>query len=45
MSSERLQVYKCKVCGIVAEILDGGAGEMICCGQPWRESRTNTANS
>jgi len=31
--TEKLQVYKCEVCGIVAEVLDGGAGEMSCCGQ------------
>jgi len=31
--TERLQIYKCKVCGIVAEVLDKGAGEMICCGE------------
>jgi len=32
--TEKLQVYKCEVCGIVAEVLDGGAGELVCCGQP-----------
>jgi len=34
MTTETLEVYKCQVCGIVAEVLDGGAGELICCGQP-----------
>jgi len=33
MATEMLEVYKCEVCGIVAEVLDGG-GELICCGQP-----------
>ena len=32
--TNKLEVYKCEVCGIVAEALEGGAGEMICCGQP-----------
>ena len=32
--TERLQIYKCEVCGIVAEVLDEGAGELVCCGQP-----------
>ena len=32
--TERMQIYKCEVCGIVVEVLDGGAGECICCGQP-----------
>lgn len=31
MATEKLQVYKCSVCGIIAEILDGGAGQMSCC--------------
>ncbi len=34
MSVQRQEIYKCRVCGIVAEILDAGAGEPICCGQP-----------
>lgn len=34
MTVRRREVYKCEVCGIVAEILDDGAGEPICCGQP-----------
>lgn len=34
--TEQGQFYKCLVCGIVVEILDGGAGEPVCCGQPMR---------
>ena len=34
MATEKMQVYKCNICGIVAEVLDGGAGEMVCCGAP-----------
>lgn len=34
MATEQLQIYKCEVCGIVAEVLDGGAGELVCCGRP-----------
>ena len=34
MSTKVLEVYKCKACGIVVEVLDGGAGECICCGEP-----------
>lgn len=30
---ELMQVYKCEVCGIIAEILEEGAGECVCCGQ------------
>ena len=32
--AERMQVYKCDVCGNIVEVLTGGAGELVCCGQP-----------
>ena len=34
MASERLQIYKCNVCGLIVEVLEGGAGEPVCCGEP-----------
>jgi len=34
MATEKLQVYKCQICGIIAEALEGGAGELVCCGEP-----------
>ncbi len=32
--AEKLQIYKCSVCGNIVEVLHGGAGELVCCGQP-----------
>lgn len=32
--TEKLQVYKCDVCGNIVEMLESGAGELVCCGQP-----------
>lgn len=32
--AERLQVYKCNICGNIVEVLHGGVGELVCCGQP-----------
>ena len=32
--AERLQVYKCLKCGNIVEVLHGGAGELVCCGEP-----------
>ncbi|MCD6304057.1 MAG: desulfoferrodoxin [Planctomycetes bacterium] len=32
--AEKLAVYKCRLCGNVVEVLDGGEGELVCCGQP-----------
>jgi superoxide reductase len=30
----QLEVYKCNACGNIVEVLHGGAGELVCCGQP-----------
>lgn len=43
--TEALQIYKCLVCGIVAEVLDGGAGEPVCCGQPMERMEAKTADA
>jgi len=32
--TKRLEVYKCRVCGIVVEVQEEGAGVPVCCGQP-----------
>ncbi|MGQ9485872.1 MAG: desulfoferrodoxin [Desulfosoma sp.] len=32
--AERRQVYKCDLCGNIVEVLWGGQGELVCCGQP-----------
>ena len=31
---EKLQVYKCGVCGNIVEVLHQGKGELVCCGKP-----------
>ncbi len=32
--AEKLQIYKCAVCGNIVEVVHGGVGELVCCGQP-----------
>ena len=32
--TEKLQVYRCEVCGNIVEVLHSGVGELVCCGQP-----------
>ena len=32
--TEKFQIYKCKICGNIIEVLHEGAGELVCCGQP-----------
>ncbi len=33
MSPKRLEVYKCDICGNIVEVLNGQAGDLVCCGQ------------
>lgn len=43
--AEKLQVYKCEVCGNIIEVLHGGAGELVCCGQPMKLFVENTVDA
>ena len=43
--AERLQIYKCTVCGIIVEVLDGGSGQMVCCGEPMKHLVGQTADA
>lgn len=31
--ANRCEVYKCNICGNIVEVMDGGAGDLVCCGQ------------
>ncbi len=31
--TDMLQIYKCDVCGNIVEMVQSGAGELVCCGQ------------
>ena len=43
--AEKLQIYKCNVCGNIVEVLHGGAGELVCCGQPMENLTEKTADA
>ncbi len=34
--TQKLQIYKCEVCGNIVEVLHEGQGELVCCGQPMK---------
>ena len=34
MSTEKLQLYKCEICGNLVQVILNGAGELVCCNQP-----------
>ena len=43
--AEKLQVYKCALCGNMVEVLHGGVGELVCCGQPMSLLTENTVDA
>jgi superoxide reductase len=43
--TEKLQVYKCEVCGNIVEMLHWGKGEIICCGQPMKLFKENSTDA
>lgn len=43
--TERLQIYKCQVCGNMVEVIHSGAGELVCCGQPMTLLSENTTDA
>jgi superoxide reductase len=43
--AEKLEVYKCEICGNIVEVLHGGDGELVCCGQPMTLQKENTVDA
>jgi superoxide reductase len=43
--TERLQIYKCEICGNIVEVLHEGVGELVCCGQPMKLLVANTVDA
>lgn len=39
------EVYRCNVCGNIAEMVHGGAGEMVCCGEKMELLEANTVDA
>lgn len=43
--AQKLEVYKCEVCGNIVEVLHAGQGELVCCGQPMKLFKENTVDA
>ncbi|MBW2095929.1 MAG: desulfoferrodoxin [Deltaproteobacteria bacterium] len=43
--AEKLEVYKCEVCGNIVLVMHGGKGELVCCGQPMKLFKENTVDA
>ena len=42
---EKLQVYKCDACGNIVEVIHGGGGELVCCGEAMKLLVENTVDA
>ncbi|MFA5887047.1 MAG: desulfoferrodoxin [Patescibacteria group bacterium] len=45
MVKDRLEVYKCSVCGNMVEVVHVGGGELVCCGKPMILQVANTVDA
>lgn len=43
--AERLEIYKCELCGNIVEVLHGGEGELTCCGEAMKLYVENTVDA
>ncbi|MCJ7809372.1 MAG: desulfoferrodoxin [Desulfobulbaceae bacterium] len=43
--AKRLEIYKCEACGNIVEVLHGGEGELVCCGEPMKQLIENTVDA
>jgi superoxide reductase len=43
--AKRMDVYKCDACGNIVEVLEGGEGELACCGEPMKRMTENTVDA
>lgn len=45
MATQKLQIFKCEVCGNIVEMLHEGVGELVCCNQPMKLYKENTVDA
>lgn len=43
--AERLQIYKCIHCGNIVEVIHGGGGKLVCCGENMVLQQENTVDA
>ncbi len=43
--AKKLEVYKCKACGNIVEVVHGGDGALVCCGEPMTLMTENTVDA
>lgn len=42
--AKKVEIYKCTICGNIVEVLHGGDGELVCCGEPMKNIVAKTTD-
>lgn len=42
--AEKLEIYKCEQCTNLIEVMQGGVGELVCCGRPMKLMKEGTTD-
>jgi superoxide reductase len=45
MATQKLEVYKCEICGNMVEVVHAAAGRLVCCGKPMTLMAENTTDA
>jgi len=45
MMAKFLEIYKCEACGNIVEVVHGGAGALVCCGEKMKLFVENTVDA
>ena len=43
--AKKLEIYTCDQCSNIVEVFQGGAGELVCCGEPMKLKTENTVDA
>ena len=43
--AEKLQIYVCRKCGNIVEVVHGGGGKLVCCGEPMALLEENSVDA
>lgn len=43
--TKKFEIYKCKICGNMVEMIHAGDGQLVCCGQPMQCITENTVDA
>ena len=43
--AKNFEIYKCEACGNIVEVVHGGEGELVCCGEAMQKMVENTVDA